>query len=83
MGWSLYIIKCGDGTLYTGITTDLARRIAEHGTEKGARYTKGRGPFTLVYTEICEDRAQASKREMEIKALSRQEKYMLIQTKKD
>ena len=77
-GWMLYILQCGDGTLYTGITDDLPRRFAAHAEGKGAKYTRGRGPLTIVYQESCEDRSQASKREYEVKQLTRQEKLALI-----
>lgn len=76
--WYLYILRCGDDTLYTGITTDVARRFAAHQEGKGAKYTRGRGPLTLVYQEICGTHSQALKRELEIKALSRQEKLTLL-----
>ncbi|MBL4855017.1 MAG: GIY-YIG nuclease family protein [Robiginitomaculum sp.] len=76
--WCVYILRCGDGSLYTGITNDLAQRIAKHETGKGAKYTKNRGPFDLVYQETSPDRSAATKREMQIKALSRQEKLALI-----
>lgn len=78
MRWTVYILKCIDGSLYTGITTDLTRRIKAHGEGKGARYTQGRGPFQLVYQEYHENRADASKREMAIKSLSRTRKLALI-----
>ena len=78
MNWIVYILKCADGTLYTGITNDLDRRIAEHELGQGARYTKGRGPFELVYDEICQDRGEASRREIEIKSLDRDHKFKLI-----
>ena len=76
--WVLYILQCGDGTLYTGITDDLPRRFAAHTEGKGAKYTRGRGPLTIVYQENCQDRSQASKREYEVKQLSRQQKLELI-----
>lgn len=76
--WKLYILRCGDGTLYTGITTDVARRFDEHSSGKGAKYTRGRGPLVLVYQEECGDKSAASRREWEIKALSREEKLQLI-----
>ncbi len=79
MSWTVYILECGDGRLYTGITTDLARRITEHETGRGARFTKGRGPFRLVHQEPCESRADASKRELEIKAKTRAEKLAMIE----
>ena len=82
MNWTVYILRCGDGSLYTGITNDLERRMAEHESGKGAKYTKGRGPLQLVYQEICQDRGLASKRENEIKALDRKAKLQLIATKK-
>lgn len=75
----LYIIECGDGTLYTGISTDLKRRIAEHSHSiLGARYTRGRGPFKLVYSKQFNNRSLASKEECRVKKLSRQEKIKLI-----
>ena len=76
--WKLYILRCGDGTLYTGITTDVARRFDEHSSGKGAKYTRGRGPLVLVYQEECGDKSAASRREWETKALSREEKLQLI-----
>ena len=78
MNWTVYILQCADGTLYTGITNDLARRVAEHESGTGAKYTKGRGPLQLVYQESCEDRGIASKRENKIKALDRKAKLLLI-----
>lgn len=75
--WVVYILECSDKTLYTGITTDLARRIKQHDSGKGAKYTKGRGPFQLIYSETCIDRSKASQRESEIKKLSRNEKLSL------
>ena len=78
MNWTVYILQCADGTLYTGITNDLALRVAEHESGTGAKYTKGRGPLQLVYQESCEDRGLASKRENEIKALDRKAKLLLI-----
>lgn len=76
--WKLYILRCGDGTLYTGITTDVEKRFASHSAGKGAKYTKGRGPLQLVYCEQCGDHSTALKREIEIKKLSRNEKEKLI-----
>ena len=76
--WKLYIIRCGDGTLYTGITTDVEKRFAAHNSGKGAKYTRGRGPLELVYREECGDHSMALKREVEIKKLSREEKEKLI-----
>lgn len=76
--WKLYILRCGDGTLYTGITTDVERRFAAHQAGRGAKYTRGRGPLELVYREECGTHSEALKRELEIKALSREEKMKLI-----
>ncbi|MCI0841290.1 MAG: GIY-YIG nuclease family protein [Chloroflexi bacterium] len=78
MNWIVYILHCADGTLYTGITNDLNRRISEHEAGRGAKFTRGRGPFQLVYHEICESRGPASKREIEIKLLNREQKLRLI-----
>jgi len=79
MAWTIYILQCADGSLYTGITTNLARRMNEHESGiKGARYTNGRGPFQLMYQAHCRDRAEASKLEISIKALSRTKKLALI-----
>jgi len=79
MVYYLYILQCADSTLYTGITTDLARRVAEHNTSlKGAKYTRVRRPVRLVYNEVYSDRSTASKREYKIKKMSREEKLKLI-----
>lgn len=76
--WYLYILRCGDDTLYTGITTDIDRRLEAHQQGKGAKYTRGRGPLEIVYREVCGSHSQALRRELEIKALSRQEKLALL-----
>jgi putative endonuclease len=76
--WMVYMLECADKTLYTGITNDLDRRLAAHAAGKGARYTKGRGPFRLVYCETCAGRAEASRRETTIKLLSRAKKLRLF-----
>jgi len=76
--WKLYILRCGDGSLYTGITTDVEKRLEAHRSGKGAKYTRGRGPLELVYSEDCGDHSAALKRELEIKALTREEKNKLI-----
>ncbi|MDF1878480.1 GIY-YIG nuclease family protein [Sulfurimonas sp. SAG-AH-194-C20] len=79
MDYFVYILKCSDNTLYTGITTDLKRRLNEHNnSDKGAKYTKLRRPVELVYSEDSEDRSSASKREYAIKKLSRKAKLELI-----
>ena len=77
--WRVYILRCGDGTLYTGIATDVQARLKVHRSGKGAKYTRGRGPLELVYEEECLDKGSALKREYEIKCLSREEKEKLIQ----
>lgn len=76
--WFLYIIRCADGTLYTGITTDVVKRFAAHSQGKGAKYTRGRGPLQLVYQEKCADHSQALKREIAVKRLSRIEKEAML-----
>lgn len=76
--WFLYILRCGDGTLYTGITTDVPRRLEAHRQGKGAKYTRGRVPLELVYREECGTHSEALKREWEVKALPRAEKELLI-----
>lgn len=76
--WYLYMLRCGDGSLYTGITTDVEKRLQAHRSGKGAKYTRGRGPLTLVYRETCGDHSQALKRELTVKALTRQEKEDLL-----
>jgi len=79
MKYYLYILECNDTTLYTGITTDLERRVYEHNSSsKGAKYTKIRRPVKVVYSEEFEDRSSASKREYIIKKLSRSQKLALI-----
>ena len=76
--WYLYILRCGDGPLYTGITTDVHRRLEAHRQGRGAKYTRGRGPLELIYQEECGTHSEALKRELEVKALSRMEKERLI-----
>ena len=77
--WFVYILKCVDHTLYTGVTTDLKRRLHEHNQLKsGAKYTRTRRPVTLVYCEIQPNRAEACKREFQLKQLSREQKKRLI-----
>jgi len=75
----IYILKCADQTLYTGITTDLKRRVAEHNTSKlGARYTSSRRPVRLIYSKKFKNRSTASVEEARIKKLSRVEKLALV-----
>ena len=75
--WFVYLLRCGDGSLYCGITDDVLRRLEAHAAGKGAKYTRGRGPLELVYTEACESHSDALKREAAIKKLKRQEKLAL------
>lgn len=77
-GWVVYILECADRTLYTGITSDIAQRIQDHERGKGAKYTRGRAPFKLLYTERHATRGQALKREAEIKSLDRPAKLRLM-----
>jgi len=77
--WTVYIVECRDGTFYTGITTDLARRLDQHNRGRASRYTRSRLPVTLVHEESMRTRSEALIREEEIKSLSRQEKEALIQ----
>lgn len=75
----VYILKCSDNTLYTGITTNVERRLNEHNTsKKGSKYTRARRPVSICYVEICENKSAASKRECEIKKLTRNQKLDLI-----
>ena len=76
----VYIIRCKDGTLYTGSTDDVQRRFQVHSSGKGAKYTRGRGPLELVYSEECATWSDALKRERNIKSLSKSEKEKLINT---
>lgn len=79
MEYRVYILQCADGTLYTGVTTDLTRRLAEHNySAKGAIYTRSRRPVTLRYSEEQPDRSAAQKREHELRKLSRDQKLILI-----
>ncbi len=77
MNWIVYILECSDNTLYTGITKDIKRRMAEHENGTGAKYTKGRGPFKVVYSELQPTMSHALKREAEIKSLDRSAKQKL------
>ena len=76
--WTLYILRCDDGSFYTGMTNDLARRLNQHQDGRASRYTRSRRPVKIVYSESCISRSHALKREWEIKALSRKEKEKLI-----
>lgn len=77
--FSLYILRCADGTLYTGIAVDIERRLAEHQSgRRGARYLRGRGPLELVFSAVVGDRSTASKLEHRVKQLSRAQKADLV-----
>ena len=78
--WQVYLLECADGSLYTGVATDVARRLRQHNGELagGARYTSGRRPVRLVWSESCCDRATAQSREAEIKKLERADKLKLF-----
>ena len=76
--WYLYILRCRGNTLYTGITTDVEKRLAMHRSGKGAKYTRGRLPLELVYRENCASHSDALKREIAVKKLTRSEKEDLI-----
>jgi len=79
--WQVYIVLCRDGTLYTGITTDVTRRVSEHNSSTGgARYTKSRQPVRLVYVEEAGSRAMAARREWRIKRMAAGDKWSLIST---
>ncbi len=76
--WAVYMIYCSDESLYTGISNDVEKRFAQHLAQKGAKYFRGRKPKKLVYLEQGHNRSSATKREMEIKKLSRENKIQLI-----
>jgi putative endonuclease len=78
MNWVCYLLQCKDGTLYCGITRDLEKRLAAHNAGEGAKYTRGRRPVRLVYSESCADKSAALKREIEIKRLPRAAKLALV-----
>ncbi len=76
--WSLYILRCGEGSFYTGVTTDIARRLSEHQDGRASRFTRTRRPVALIYQEKCGTRSQALSRECAVKALSRKAKESLV-----
>ena len=80
MGWWVYIVKCSDGSFYTGVSNNLKARIKKHNSGEGAKYTQSRRPVELVYKEKSLDRSRSLKREIEIKKLKRSEKLELINT---
>ena len=82
--FSLYILRCADGSLYTGIATDVQKRLAEHEAgPRGAKYLRGRGPFEIVYSSVVGDRAIASQMEYRVKQLSRARKLDLIEGRRE
>ena len=80
MAWFVYILRCADDSLYTGITTDKVRRLSEHNKGTAAKYTRVRTPVSMIYSEDAQDRSSATKRDMAIKKLSRAKKLELITT---
>lgn len=78
MTWTVYVARCRDGTLYTGVTTDPDRRLAAHNSGAGGAYTRSRTPIVMIYLEPAEDRARAQRRERAIKRLTRAQKEMLV-----
>lgn len=83
MEYYVYILRCGDGTLYTGIAADVERRVAVHNSGKGAKYTRGRLPVEVVYREKLPDKGAALSREFAIKKLTRAQKLQLIGSAED
>lgn len=79
-GWCVYLLRCRDGSLYTGVTSDLLRRLRQHNGEiaGGASYTRGRRPVELLWSEPCADRSSAQRREAAIRRLSRRQKLSLL-----
>ena len=77
MVWYVYMLRCGDGTLYTGVTDDVERRLAAHRAGKGAKYTRGRGPLELIYREEQPDKSAALRREIALKKLTKAQKETL------
>ena len=81
--WFVYMVRCSDNSLYSGITTDVVRRVSEHngevgGKDKGAKYTKARRPVVLVYNKKCKDRSEAGKAEAALRKLTKAEKEAII-----
>lgn len=77
MSWFVYILRCADGSLYTGVSKDIDKRLEQHNAGKGAKYTRSRVPVTLFYQESCEDRSGALRREAGIRRLTRRQKLAL------
>lgn len=80
MTWWLYLLRCGDGTLYCGIALDVEARLKQHREGKGAKYTRGRGPLEVVYREACLGRVAALRRERAVKRLPRAAKLRLLES---
>ena len=80
--WFVYLARCADGSLYTGIARDVAQRIAAHDAGKGAKYTRGRGPLSLCAVRRCLSKGDALRLELAVKALDRQEKERLLATRR-
>ena len=78
MAWFVYLVRCADDSLYCGVTNDLAGRVAAHGTPRGAKYTRTRGPVRLVYARKCHGKRAAMRQEYRIKQLTRQAKLALV-----
>lgn len=76
--WTVYVLECADGSLYTGVTTDPERRLAEHNAGRGAKSLRGRLPCRIVHTERCRTRSRAQVREAEIKSWPRPKKLQLV-----
>jgi predicted GIY-YIG superfamily endonuclease len=82
MGWSLYVLKCKDGTYYTGITNDLSRRVKQHNEGTASRYTRSRGPVKVIFQEPCRGKSSALKKEYAVKSLTRKMKEEYMRAKK-
>ena len=83
MTYYTYIVRCRDGTLYTGYTTDIERRLLAHNSGKGAKYTRSRGPVELVYSEVYKTKEEAMSREWHIKRMTREEKIRLTEEREE
>jgi putative endonuclease len=77
--YHIYLLECNDGSIYTGITNDISRRLEQHQSGKGARYTRSRGAHKILYTEKCRSRSAALKREFKIKGMTRAQKILMIE----
>jgi putative endonuclease len=78
LSWTVYLLRCGDGTLYCGVTRDVAARLAAHESGRGARYTRGRGPLELLLTRRCRNQGNALRIELAVKRLQKREKLALV-----